>query len=78
MPRSGNELDRAAPVLPQGDVFVLASNRAPTGISNIPAILIKAAGADPVRAFFVFLYLLQRDAEPVGEAAYRDIPASIR
>ena len=31
----------------------------------------KPPGADPIHAFFIFLYLLGRDAEPAGEVALR-------
>src|ERR1700737_125236 len=34
----------------------------------------KPPGADPVHAFFIFLYLLERDAEPAGEVALRHAP----
>ena len=36
-----------------------------------PGDLGKPPGADPVRAFFIFLYLLERDAELTGEVALR-------
>jgi hypothetical protein len=36
-----------------------------------PGDLGKPPGADSVRAFLIFLYLLERDAEPAGEVALR-------
>src|SRR5450756_1156642 len=36
-----------------------------------PGDLGKPPGADPVHALFIFLYLLERDAEPPGEVALR-------
>src|ERR1700675_3639368 len=67
----GNELDR-------GGTRALAGGRVGIGIEQgadrdieYPGDLREPPGADPVHAFLIFLYLLERDAEPAGEVALR-------
>jgi len=66
-----NELDGSGTrVLFRGCVGIRIEQGADRNIEYL-GDLGKPPGADPVRALFVFLYLLERDAQPASEVALR-------
>ena len=79
-PERGQQFERVAVrnELGRSGTGSLAGRRVGVGLEQgadrdieYPGDMGKPPGADPIRAFFIFLYLLERDAEPAGEVALR-------
>src|SRR5258708_1291955 len=79
-PERGQQFERVAvrDELGRSGTRALARRRVGIGIEQgadrdveYPGDLRKPPGADPVHALFIFLYLLERDAELAGEVALR-------